>query len=233
VNAERIVVRGSSKPQLQALALLIHRLCRSHAIDLRVVWVSRVDPRIKLADELSRWESPSDPDNYGLAVADFRRLEQAFGPFDIDLFASDDNARCARFASIRCSKRAEFRDAFAKNWASLGNVFAHPPPGLASACIRKLVEDGASGTLVLPRWFTLKGWPLVCADGKHVNSWCTKLKIFFPHFRCGKGVVSKTFCGRARFPVLALRFNGSHPLPFCPRVTPAFCTVPECVLCRK
>jgi len=66
MNAEGIVAKGSGNPELQELALNIHRLARGHGVTLRVCWISRSDPRVKLADDLSRF-STVDVDDFGLA----------------------------------------------------------------------------------------------------------------------------------------------------------------------
>jgi len=232
-NVERILLRGSRVPGLQRLALAIHDLARHHRIALRVFWVRRTDPRLQLADACSRFAEPTDPDDFGLSAKDFSLLQQASGrPFDFDLFASESNARCAAFASITEAPDAAFRDAFSRDWSELGFVYAHPPPALVAASIRKLVHEQASGVIVLPRWYTLPGWHLVCDDGAHVNGWALRVRRFQPRYRSGPGVLSPTFKGVPVFPTLAIWFGPMPATPFASKVSPLFCVDEFCSRCQ-
>jgi len=233
VNTERILLRSSRVPGLQRLALAIHDLARHHRVALRVFWVRRSDPRLQLADASSRFDEPADPDDFGLSAKDFAQLQQASGrAFDFDLFASGTNARCAAFSSIVAAPAASFRDAFSRDWAELGFVYAHPPPTLVAATIRKLVYDRATGVLVLPRWYTLPGWHLVCDDGTHVNGWGLRLRRFRPRYRSAPGILSPTFKGVPEFPTLAIWFGPSSRSPFASVQSPLFCVDEECSRCQ-
>jgi len=231
-NAALIVSKGSSKPDLQRLALWIHRLAQHFRVHLQVLWTKRVDPRIKLADQFSRFD-PVDIDDFGLSSRDFQEIALASGGLDFDLFATSSNARCSRFSAIRKDEAAEFRDAFScASWRLLGRIYVHCAPSMVGPAIRKLVADKAEGVMIIPRWFTLKGWHLVCADGCHVNNWVFRVKKFFPSYRSGPGVTSPTFMGKPRFPSLALWFNGNFSEPFISKVSPLFCVSEKCNKCK-
>jgi len=231
-NAALIVAKGSSKPDLQKLALWIHRLAQHFRVNLQVLWARRTDPRIKIADQFSRFD-PIDIDDFGLSMRDFQDIRMASGGLDFDLFATSSNARCPRFCSIRRDAAAEFRDAFScPSWKSLGRVYIHCSPHLVAPAIRKLVADRAVGVMIIPRWYTLKGWHLVCADGCHANNWVKRVKKFFPSYKSGPGVTSPTFKGKPRFPSLALWFDGTFSEPFVSHVSPLFCVREQCVKCK-
>jgi len=232
INTERIVARGSSKPDLQNLALMIHKLARQHSIGLKVRWVQRSDPRIKLADELSRFDNHVDLDDYGLSPQDFARVIADLGPVNFDLFADKGNARCSRYATLKLDNGAIVRDAFSSTWGQLGELYVHPPPSALPAVIRKIVKDGARGILVVPKWLSMRGWPLICSDGVHVNSWGVAMTMFRPTFVCGARIISNTFRGKSTFPVLAIKFNGSVQYPFRPQVRKQFCTYLSCSVCK-
>lgn len=51
---EAIMKKGSPKPYFQMLELEIYKACRKYEIVLTVQWRSRNDPRLQLADKLSR-----------------------------------------------------------------------------------------------------------------------------------------------------------------------------------
>jgi len=231
-NTERILLRGSPVPDLQRLALAIHFLARHYRIDLRVFWIRRSDPRIQLADEHSRFEEPEDPDDFGLCKNDFFQLQAASGrPFTCDLFASQRNARCARFASITAAPGATFRDAFAVHWGQQGFIYLHPPPHLVAPSVRKLVRDRATGVLIVPRWYTLPGWHVVCQDGAHVNGWASRVRRFQARYSAGPSVRSPTFAGVPTFPTLAIWFAPSTSPPFSSVVSPLFCVDDACSRC--
>jgi len=234
VNAERVIARGSSKPQLQHLALMIHRLARHFNVSLRVVWTRRTDPRIKIADELSRGDI-ADLDDFGLSAPDFLQLEIVQQGFDFDLFATERNTRCPSYAAIRRDRWAAFRDAFSiPNWQTLGKVYAHPPPSAVAATITKLVRDGATGVLIVPRWYTLKGWHLICRDGRHVNGWVTRVKKFYPSYVSGPSVQSKTFQGTPSFPSLALWFQKPQIVgAYESIISPIRCVDEKCTKCHE
>jgi len=234
VNAEQIIAKGSSKAPLQQLALMIHRLARHFNISLRVVWTRRTDPRIKMADELSRGDV-ADLDDFGLSATDFLQLEVAQQGFDFDLFATERNTRCPRYAAIRLDRFAEVRDAFSmQSWEPLGKIYAHPPPSAVAATVRKIVRDSASGVLIVPCWYTLKGWHLICADGRHVNRWVVRVKKFFPTYVSGPGVTSKTFVGQPKFPTLALWVDRPQTTgAFESIVSPIRCVDESCTACQK
>jgi len=152
-NAALIVAKGSSKPSLQRLAVWIHRLAQHYGVHLQVLWTKRTDPRIKIADKISRFD-PVDIDDFGLAERDFQNIALASGGLDIDLFATSSNARCARFCAIRAEVGAERRDAFSvTSWATLGRIYIHCAPGAVAPAVRKLVADRARGVMIVPRWF--------------------------------------------------------------------------------
>jgi len=59
----------------------------------------------------------------------FERFSIIFGPFTWDLFASSNNAQCPAFFTRETH-------ALAQEWASLGNLWPHPPC-VASCCGRR------------------------------------------------------------------------------------------------
>eukprot|EP00963_Diacronema_lutheri_P000213 scaffold12_cov368-Pavlova_lutheri.AAC.2 len=75
-----------------------------------------------------------------------------FGQFTWDLFASAHNAQCPTFFTWATN-------ALAQEWASLGNLWAHPPCCLIDSMVGKLeAEPRALVTMITPhcpkaRWF--------------------------------------------------------------------------------
>ena len=93
-NATRIVLVGSPKPHLQALAIDIFQLCLAKRIVLDAQCIpGSVNER---ADLLSRFV---DKDDWSLNTVVFQDIDVKWGPHTIDRFASYYNAQLPRFNS--------------------------------------------------------------------------------------------------------------------------------------
>ena len=93
-GAARIVAIGSSKTDLQALAMDIFNLCLVNDIVLEAQWIPRsLNER---ADLLSRFVHKDD---WSINPAVFRVVDAKWGPHTIDRFASHYNAQVPKFNS--------------------------------------------------------------------------------------------------------------------------------------
>ena len=79
-------------PQLNLGALKLLELGIKHDIQLSINWVSRDDNT--QADELSKVDDQND---WGIDQRIFNLLESKYGPFTIDLFASNITQNLPRF----------------------------------------------------------------------------------------------------------------------------------------
>ena len=86
--------KGSTNRVLQKLAKDIWDTERDCSIDLKVVWVPR-ELNVE-ADQASRI---LDPDDWSISQHIFDELSAEWGPFSVDLFASEHNAKCSVFLS--------------------------------------------------------------------------------------------------------------------------------------
>ena len=222
--------KGSPKKHLQEMALKIYQITKKFGTRLTVVWKSRADPRLVLADDFSR---ALDLDDWSIDEESFQELQSRAGPFDVDLFASDANHRCDRFFSQIASNKAEGRDAFLHDWGRLGKVFACPPPRILSSVLRHFVACEAQGGLVIPRWFSLLAWPLICEDGRHLNRLFENMRQIQPFLKKGEHVKSSVFSGFTPYPFLSLKVDGRVPFPFRSKILPQFCMENGCNFCLK
>ncbi|XP_066600089.1 uncharacterized protein [Prorops nasuta] len=94
-----------------------------------------------------------------LASLAFEEIESSFGPFDIDLFASNIIAKCRKFASWHKDPEACVVDSFTIPWASL-HFYAFPPFSLILRTLRKILMEKAEGVVVVPLWATQPWYPL-------------------------------------------------------------------------
>lgn len=102
------------------------------------------------ADRASRWKD--DRSEWRLSQEAWHQVETTFGPHTCDLFASRRNALCLRFFSRFLDPDAAEFDAFAHDWATEENAYAHPPYCLLGKVLQKVRADRATITLVAPVW---------------------------------------------------------------------------------
>lgn len=97
----------------------------------------------------------------------FLRITETFGLPDIDLFATRINKKCNRYVSWKRDPEAFDIDAFTLRW-NHHNFYAFPPFSLVMKCLRKIVNDKATGILVVPYWPSQAWYPmfmsLVCSE---------------------------------------------------------------------
>ena len=90
--ASLIVASGSNTEHLQTLAEDIYELTVKHSIVLQVKWIPQHKNRI--ADPLSK---SYDFDDWGTTDTLFHYLNSLWGPFTIDRFADNKNAKLKEF----------------------------------------------------------------------------------------------------------------------------------------
>lgn len=142
-------------PHLSAISKQIWRWCEERNIFLFASYISSIGNSI--ADAESRL---ADPDTeWSLSDKAFRRVSKNFGPFDVDLFASLINNKCDTYVSWFPDPGAITTDAFTLSWEDL-KFYAFPPFILLPRVLRKIVDDGAAGVLVVPWWPSQAWFPL-------------------------------------------------------------------------
>ena len=204
-NLFRMFEIGSKRSHLHALLFDIFINLKAFNIHLEVQWLLRSDPTMVLADYFSKSLDTSD---WGISEKAFGALSSAWGPFDIDAFASETNKRLSRFFSKLYSQKAEGMNAFAHPWDGL-HLWMCPPVPLAAEAIRKLQSSHpCSGVLVVPKWPLASFWWLVFPDGRHFCKGVAAYETFRPKYYSGPAVKSKMF--RA----LVCPRNNSH-LQYC------------------
>jgi len=144
-------------PSLSNISRQIWRWCEERNNFVFASYIASVDNTI--ADAKSRSTDPGT--EWSLAQGEFLRITEVLGPFNIDLFASSINNKCDAYVSWFPDPGAIAIDAFTLSWAGLKS-YAFPPFILIPRFLRKLVDDGATGTLVVPWWPSQAWFPLLC-----------------------------------------------------------------------
>ncbi|XP_052080798.1 uncharacterized protein LOC127718788 [Mytilus californianus] len=154
-NVPHILRVGSRKQKLQDIAIDIKQTCVSSNINIITQWVPR--EKNTHADTLSRH---TDHDDLAIHSDIFDEINSLWGPYTIHRFATHYNTQCERFNSKIWYPGTEAVDAFSQNWNTETNWLV-PPPSLISMVIRKVENDRANSTLVIPKWKSAPFWPLL------------------------------------------------------------------------
>ena len=142
-------------PKLSALSKKIWKWCEDRNLYIFASYIKSSN-NIE-ADEQSRLKS--EETEWSLAEYAFKKIHDRFGPFDVDLFASNINAKCENFYSWFPDPEAIAIDAFTVSWSNI-YFYAFPPFSLILRTLRKICVDKAKGILVVPYWPTQAWFPM-------------------------------------------------------------------------
>lgn len=142
-------VGGIRFPHLSELARKIWDWCEERKIWLRVSYIPSVenieaDRASRILNTDSEWE---------LSHEVFSQIKKHFGHFSVDLFASRLNAKCKKFYSRFPDPEAKAIDAFTVSWKN-ERFYVFPPFALILRSLRKIINERAIDTIVVPLWPT-------------------------------------------------------------------------------
>ena len=154
-GAGRIVQVGSMNFNLHKLASDIFSFCFKFGIELDIEWVPR--SLHEKADYLSKIV---DYDDWELVPEFFRQLDELWGPFTVDCFATCYNRKVPKYFSRFWNPGTAGVDAFFQDWQH-ENCLVVPPVVLLSKVLIFMFRCNARGTLVVPYWPSAPFWPLL------------------------------------------------------------------------
>ena len=154
-NCERIVEVGSTKSDLQELAMSIFSVCRSRSISMDVQWLPR-----DLNYEADIVSKIYDFDDWGVTKEFFSFVDSLFGPHTVDRFADSNNSKLPRFNSRFATLGSDGVDAFSIDWKGHNNWLV-PPINLVGKAIQHCLACNAVATLVIPKWPSSSFWPFI------------------------------------------------------------------------
>ena len=91
-------------------------------------------------------------------------LSTKWGPFTVDRFASESNAKLKRYNSKFYFQSSEAVDAFSQSWENERN-FLVPPIREIVRVVKKIQREKIHGVLVVPFWPSSEFWPFLIKDG--------------------------------------------------------------------
>ena len=147
--------KGSSKSDLQSIALKVNEFCDQREITLNLEWFPRT--LNERGDFLSKL---SPVDDWSISNWVFDHLCSVWGHHDINGFSSNLNNKCHVFNSKYWVSGTYAVDAFDQCWYGVKNRMV-PPPALGCKTLEKIVKDNAEATLILPEWKSAPFWPLL------------------------------------------------------------------------
>lgn len=202
-NVVQIIKNGSKKQELQNEAVEIFNICLSRRVSIDMEWIPRTEN--EQADFISKIE---DPDDWGISVDIFQKIELLWGPHSIDRFANFRNTKLARFNSLFWNPGAEEIDSFVQDWHGENN-YVCPPIFLIPRVLRHMRNCKAVGTLVVPFWPSAIFWPLLMESTTKFNSFVQDSWVFpavKESFESGSGL-SMFGTRDLNFDMLALRIS--------------------------
>ena len=144
---------GVRSIQCNEVAHDIWSWCENKYIWLTIAHIPGVDN--VLADFKSR--KFSDDVEWKLSAKLFAEICGHFGMPNIDLFASRLNAKLPTYVSWTPDPGAFAIDAFSIQWSNCF-FYAFPPFSCIRRCITKILQEEATGVLVVPWWPTQTWW---------------------------------------------------------------------------
>ncbi|XP_011860538.1 PREDICTED: uncharacterized protein LOC105557794 [Vollenhovia emeryi] len=149
---------GVQFPHLSELLKKIWAWCEEREIWLKASYIPsskniEADKASRNVNVDSEWEISQEA---------FTQIEEQFGFFTVDLFATRLNKKCKRFYSRFPDPEAEAVDAFTISWKN-EHFYTFPPFALILRTLKKIINDKAIGTVIVPLWPTQPWYPLFTA----------------------------------------------------------------------
>jgi len=109
-----------------------------------------------IADKASRLKV--DSNDFQIDNIAFRRITSALGDPEIDFFASYNTHKCERYYSWFPDPNSSGVDAFVQDWSN-HFFYAFPPFALINRVLCKILSEGSTGILIVPKWKSQSWYP--------------------------------------------------------------------------
>ena len=179
---------GMKSLECDTLAKELWEFCNA-----RNTWLSAVYILGKIsttADKLSR--EFNDQTEWMLKPSIFQQILEKMQFFpDVDLFASRLNHQLDKYVSWMPDPDSMVVDAFSISWSNI-KFYAYPPFSIVGAAISKIVQDQATGIMIIPHWTSQYWYPKML-------SLLVKEPIILPQ---SKTLITLPFNPEARHPLM-------------------------------
>ena len=133
-------------------------------LNSRVEWISR-----EQNDIASFYSKIIDPDDWVITDSFFEHLDELWGPFTINWFASYNNTKVELFNSKFIVPDTEGVDAFTQDWRFDNNLLV-PPISCLIKTINYLKTFNILGVLIAPYWAAAHFWSCLRENGLWISS---------------------------------------------------------------
>jgi len=200
-NVVSFMSKGSSKKHLQEIIFEV--ACDLQKLDTIItpIHLLREDPRIGMADELSKTK---DSDDWSIDEMSFQELDRVF-KFTVDVFASEENKRVSNFFSQYMEPSSRGVDAFTQDW-SQGTLWICPPVKFLIKIAIKIRKIEAEGVIVLPNWITSSFYNFYFDASKKPREPFLEVKRWKPFVYQNQGA-DGPLKGKLEFDLIALYFD--------------------------
>lgn len=146
---------GIQFPHLHEITKQIWQWCEERKIYIVASYIKSKD-NIEADSESRRTNVDTE---WSLSPEAFQNIVHSLGSPQIDLFASRLNTKCDRYVSWKRDPSAYNIDAFTMSWNEFF-FYAFPPFSLVLRCLRKIIDDNATGIMVVPYWPSQPWYPM-------------------------------------------------------------------------
>lgn len=146
---------GIQYTHLNDIARRIWKWCEERQLYVFASYIKSKD-NVEADEESRRMNIDTE---WNLSTIAFNNIVDEFGQPEIDLFASRLNTKCQRYISWKRDPSAFNVDAFTIDWSPYF-FYSFPPFSLILKCLRKIINDKATGIMVVPHWPSQPWFPL-------------------------------------------------------------------------
>lgn len=146
---------GVQYPHLTDIARDIWQWCEARQLYVYASYIKSKD-NVEADEESRRCNIDTEWD---LSSVAFKKITDCFGFPHVDLFATRLNAKCQKYVSWKRDPEAFNIDAFTLNWSTFF-FYAFPPFSLILKSLRKIINEEATGILVVPYWPSQPWYPI-------------------------------------------------------------------------
>lgn len=146
---------GIQFPHLTNITQQLWQWCEMRKIIVHADYIRSCENVV--ADAESRRSHPDI--EWELSPDAYSKIVKHFGVPCIDLFASRINHKCEKYISWHRDPDAFAINAFTLSWTNFF-FYAFPPVSIILKTLRKIINDDATGIVVVPQWPTQPWYPL-------------------------------------------------------------------------
>jgi len=154
---------GTRSPELMKLANKIWNHCLATGTTITTSFVPTIfnpaDPPSRQMESQLEWS---------INKQCFQKIDQLWGPHNIDLFATHKNRQLPKYMSWKYEPQAFAQNALLQSWKKLGRLYICPPWNLIPKILSQLQQQRCPATLITPNWTSAIWYPILKSLAKQL-----------------------------------------------------------------